>query len=306
MGLLMSLLALALLLVSAILHAGWNFVGKTRTPTASFFLVANVSGFVLLSPLLFLHTDMMRSWPGTIWWLLVLTGFFQATYSTSLAAAYRSGDISVAYPMARSSPILVVMATTLLLGRGEQLSAWCAVGAGLIVAGCFMIPMRRFTDLRWENYRNTSCLFALLAAVGTAGYSIVDDETLRFLRNISDWNASLVERSLLFACWQALSSTCWLLLLIVSRPVGRNSLRKVLKHDHWIAVAAGVAIYVTYGLVLVSMAFAQNVSYIVAFRQISIPIGVGLGVMFLGESLSGPKVLGVLVLLVGLLFVAMG
>jgi uncharacterized membrane protein len=80
----------------------------------------------------------------------------------------------------------------------------------------------------------------------------------------------------------------------------------VLKHDHWIAVAAGVAIYVTYGLVLVSMAFAQNVSYIVAFRQISIPIGVGLGVMFLGESLSGPKVLGVLVLLVGLLFVAMG
>ena len=302
----MSLLALGLVLVSAILHAGWNFVGKTRTPTSSFFLVANATGFLLLSPLLILHTDVMRSWPQAVWWGLVLTGFFQALYCTSLAAAYRSGDISIAYPMARSSPILVVMATTFLLGRGGQLSTWCALGATLIVGGCFLIPMRRFTDLSLRNYWNASCLFALVAAVGTAGYSIVDDETLRYLRNISDWSASLVERSLLFACWQALSSTCWLLLQIISRPVSRSSLRRVLRDDRWIAASAGVAIYVTYGLVLVAMAFAQNISYIVAFRQISIPIGVSMGVLFLGESLSGPKIMGVLVLLVGLAFVAFG
>ncbi|MFC1526634.1 EamA family transporter, partial [Candidatus Latescibacterota bacterium] len=159
----MSVLALALVLGSAILHAGWNYVGKKSTPTSSFFLVANFSGFIVLGPLLALHADAVRSWPEQVWGWLVLTGFFQAVYCGALARAYRAGDMSVAYPLARSSPILVVMATTFLLGRGDQLSAWCALGAVLIVAGCVLVPMGRFTDLRLTNYLNTSCLFALLA-----------------------------------------------------------------------------------------------------------------------------------------------
>ena len=269
-------LALALILGSAILHAGWNYLGKTRTPTASFFTLANLAGFVLLSPLLLRHADKVCAWPEQMWWWLLATGFCQAVYCTALAGAYRSGDMSVAYPLARSSPILVVMATTLLLGRGDQLSLWCAGGAVFIVAGCFLIPMHRFTDLRLTNYLNTSCLFALLAAVGTAGYSIIDDEALRLLRGLADWDATLMERAMLYACLQALSATLWLLIWVLPRSSGRLAMGRVLKTDRWVAIGTGAAIYTTYCMVLVAMAFAQNISYIVAFRQISIPLGVGL------------------------------
>lgn len=302
----MTLLALVLVLGSAILHAGWNYLGKTRTPTASFFAVANLAGFVVLSPLLAWHIESVTAWPAQMWWWLLATGFCQAVYCTGLAGAYRSGDMSVAYPLARSSPILVVMATTVLLGRGDQLSAWCAVGALLIVAGCFLIPMRRFTDLRLANYLNSSCLFALLAAIGTTGYSMVDDEALRLLRDLPDWGATIMERAMLYACLQALSATLWLLVFVLLRPSGRQAMANVLRLDRWAAVGTGVAIYATYSLVLMAMTFAHNISYIVAFRQISIPIGVGLGVTLLGESLVPPKIVGVLVLLVGLLMVALG
>ena len=40
-----------------------------------------------------------------------------------LAAAYRSGDMSLAYPLARSSPVIVVAVVTMLLGRGDQVLA---------------------------------------------------------------------------------------------------------------------------------------------------------------------------------------
>lgn len=302
----MTPLALALVLGSAVLHAGWNYLGKTRRPTASFFAVANLTGFVVLSPMLLLHTGVVSMWPTQMWLWLLATGFCQAVYCSALAGAYRSGDMSIVYPLARSSPIIVVMATTVLFGRGHELSMWCAVGAVMIVAGCFLIPMKRFSDLRWSNYLNVRCLLALLAAVGTAGYSIVDDEALRLLRGLGGWDATLIERTLLYACLQALSAGAWLTLFVMPASTGRASMRHFLTSDKWSAMATGIAIYATYSLVLVAMAFAHNISYIVAFRQISIPIGVGLGVVLLNESLDPPKIAGVAVLLAGLMMVALG
>jgi uncharacterized membrane protein len=71
-------------------------------------------------------------------------------------------------------------------------------------------------------------------------------------------------------------------------------------------MAAGILILGTYALVVWAMAYADDVSYVVAFRQISIPMGVALGWYFLGEALHGPKVVGVLTILAGLLLVVLG
>ena len=69
---------------------------------------------------------------------------------------------------------------------------------------------------------------------------------------------------------------------------------------------AGVGIYLNYTLVLISMAFVQNISYVVAFRQLSLPIGVLLGVLVLKEHLSAPKLLGISVMFAGLVLVSLG
>jgi uncharacterized membrane protein len=67
-----------------------------------------------------------------------------------------------------------------------------------------------------------------------------------------------------------------------------------------------VIIMVTYALVLASMAYVRNVSYVAAFRQLSIPIGAFLGIALQGEPPYRPKLVGVASVTVGLVFVAVG
>lgn len=303
----MSLIAISLIILSAFMHAGWNLFSKRQHPSAAFFLIASIAGGALLAPALILYHDtVVHHIPARVWVLLLSTGFFMALYYVSLAGAYRSGDISVAYPLARSSPVIVVTIVTLILGRGDQVSSLCVSGIVLVVAGCFLIPLQRFGDLRLKHYLNRTCAMALLAAVGTSGYSILDDEALRLLRTDMHVTIGDTQITLVYACLEALSASLWLALFIGLRRSGRESLAQVLRVKKLNAVLAGVAIFVTYVIVLISLAFVDNVSYVVGFRQLSIPLGATLGVLVLKEVPHKPKLVGVAIMFVGLILVAMG
>ena len=54
------------------------------------------------------------------------------------------------------------------------------------------------------------------------------------------------------------------------------------------------------------MGFSKNISYVVAFRQLSIPLGAALGILVLKEPARAPKIAGVAVIFVGLMLVAAG
>ena len=302
----MSLTAIILLIVSAVTHAGWNLLAKRQQPSASFFLVANMVGIVVLFPFLAIHRNNLSEFPPEVWALLVITGFFMAVYYWSLAGAYKSGDMSIAYPLARSSPIIVVTVVTLVLRRTDQVSIQCILGIALVVGGCFLIPMQRFADIRLRNYLNATCMLALVAAFGTAGYSMVDDEALRQLRNALGDRLNTVSITLTYACLGALSSSLWLAILVGSRHVGRLSFRQVMRASKKTAILTGIGIYGTYALVLISMAFVKNVSYVVAFRQLSIPLGAGLGIMIMGEPPYRPKFVGIGIMFIGLILVGIG
>ena len=62
----------------------------------------------------------------------------------------------------------------------------------------------------------------------------------------------------------------------------------------------------TYGLVLASMAYVTNVSYVAAFRQLSIPIGAVLGLTIQREPRYLPKIIGIVIVSVGLILVGVG
>jgi len=303
----MSLVAIVLVVLSAFMHAGWNLLSKRQHPSAAFFLISSIAGSLLLAPTLFIYRGtLVHHIPGRVWVFLLITGFFLALYYISLAGAYRAGDMSVAYPLARSSPVIVVTVVTLILGRGDQVSAVCVMGIMLVVGGCFLIPLQRFGDLRLKNYLSPVCALALLAAVGTSGYSIVDDEALRQLRSNPQVTIGNTQMTLLYACLEALAASLWLFLFVVLRRSGRSSLSQVLRTNKRHALLAGIAIYFTYAIVLVSLAFVDNVSYVVGFRQLSIPLGVTFGVLVLKEPRHTPKLAGVIIMFAGLVLVAMG
>lgn len=301
----MTITALVLVLISAFTHVGWNVLGKRDHPTAAFLLVATLFGCLCLSPALFFWGDALVVFPAAVWRWLVVAGFFQAFYYVALASAYRTGDMSVVYPLARSVPVALVAYISMLLGKRAQLSLPALAGIGLIITGGFVLPLRRFA-VRWCDYRQVATAFALLAAVGTTGYSMVDDHALRLLRAVPGLPVSPVAATLLYAFFEGLSSAVWLVLWIGWRSARRAEVWEVARLYLGRACLAGFFINLGYTLVLVAMGFAANVSYVVAFRQISIPLGALVGVYALKEPRYRPKFAGVLLMFAGLILVGIG
>jgi drug/metabolite transporter (DMT)-like permease len=302
-----SLTAAVLLLAAAGFHAGWNLAGKRRRPTPSSFLLANTAGMILLAaPVLYLYGPLLRRMPGEVWLALAATGAFQALYYGALASAYAKGDLSVAYPLARSLPVLVIPLVSVFLGRGDEIGWGCIVGTVLLAAGCFLLPMRRFGDFRVGNYLNSCCMLAAGAAIGTAGYTLIDDTALRWLRATPDRGFGVVSAALVYALAEAATSSAWLGLYVVCRRSDRAQFAQALRTQRLQATAMGASIYLAYGLVLISFAYVRNVSYAAAFRQVSILLGVGIAAVHLKECVPPPRWAGAVMLLAGLVLVATG
>jgi drug/metabolite transporter (DMT)-like permease len=109
--------------------------------------------------------------------------------------------------------------------------------------------------------------------------------------------------TLLYALLEGAATSLWFgaFLLVQRRPSFRLPSDQVRP-----AILSGIAIFVAYSLVLIAMGFARNVTYVVAFRQMSIPLGVLLGLLVLGEPMNPPKAVGVLAVTAGLVLVALG
>lgn len=302
----MSLVAVILLIISAVFHATWNLFCKRECLSAAFFLAANIFGCLVLVPVVFLYGSVLAEFPVRVWLLVTVTGLCLGIYYTALSHAYSSGDMSIVYPLARSSPIIVVTIVTIFLGKYNEVSTQCILGIIMVVGGSFLLPMKHFNDFRLKNYRNVTCVFALVAALGSAGYSIIDDEILRCLRNNSAIGLGTVKISILYTFVHALSCSLWLSIFVVFRKSGREDFRQILQNRKLFTFLTGGAIYVTYSMVLISLAFVRNVSYVVAFRQISIPLGTALGILVLRESRYLPKIIGVVVIFIGLVLVGLG
>jgi drug/metabolite transporter (DMT)-like permease len=289
------------------MHAGWNLLSKRQHPSSAFFLVASFTGALLLSPVLVIYWDTIAHGISfQVWRLVTMAGFFMALYYIALAGAYRAGDISITYPIARSSPVIVVTVVTLFLGRGDQVSVLCIAGIILVVGGCFLIPLQQFSNLRLKNYFNTACVLALLAAIGTSGYTLLDDEALRILRTTPQMAMGNTGVTILYAFLESVLTSIWLFLFVLASQKGRSEIKNLLFLNKKNAVLAGLAIQITYGIVLISMAFVNNVSYVVGFRQLSIPLGAALGILVLKEKLTLPKLAGVIIMFAGMILLALG
>ena len=85
----------------------------------------------------------------------------------------------------------------------------------------------------------------------------------------------------------------------------RKALRQQWQSNMRVCIMAGSMVLATYGLVLIAMGHTQDVSYVVALRQASIPIGALLAVIWLKEVLSPIKWIALTIMMLGLVLVAL-
>jgi drug/metabolite transporter (DMT)-like permease len=168
-------LALGFIAIAAVLHAAWNILLKTagdplRTATAGVAVASAV-----LVPLVMVAWFVLGqpSVPVSAWVVGIVSGVVEVAYFVFLAAAYRRGDLSVVYPLARgSAPLLAVIVAVTVLG--ERLPAMAWGGVALLFAG-LLVVQRPWKLLRVESHRARAGVgFALLTGAMIATYSSLD------------------------------------------------------------------------------------------------------------------------------------
>jgi drug/metabolite transporter (DMT)-like permease len=298
--------AIIIIIITAFIHVGWNFIGKRRNPTPGFFLIACFAGSMLLSPVFVADIPRLVRFPTVIWMWLVPVAISQTMYYVGLASAYRNGNMSIVYPLTKAYSVLLVLAGSLILGQRHSVSTQAIIGVLLVVVGCVTIPKMRFQEFCWSDYTNKGARMALLTGAGGAGYYMVDNHILKILRAQTDLNLSAVHASLLYSSLENWVDFIALFIFILLLAKERKALANDLRTGKVQGLLMGLGITVAYTLVLVAMAFARDVSYIIAFRQISIPLAVTVGVVFLHEPIPAPKVVGAITMFTGLMLVATG
>lgn len=298
--------ALLLVGLSAFLHAFWNFLSQRRDPSATFFLLASVIASLSYLPVLFIFREGLSLIPTAVWGWIAVTGAVQAVYYICLAAAYRSGDLSHAYPLARALPVVLVAMVSVLLGRGRQIEPLAYLGFATVTAGCLLLPLPTLRGFDLRPYRQTWVVFALLAALCITAYTLIDDQALRSLRSLPGEGLSTLGWALLYGELETISLTGFLLVFVLAWPRERQVLLHASRPAWARAALMGFIITATYALVLVAMGYVSNVSYVFAFRQLSIPIGAALGMLVRREPAYPPKLVGIGLVVAGLVLVSVG
>ncbi len=298
----MSVAAIILVSISAGVHALWNLAGKRQNPSAAFFLIAALFAALITLPLVSIYRGAFRQIPLEVWGLLLATGVCQAGYYIGLAGAYQRGELSVAYPLVRALPVLLIALVS--LGLGKPFSLTGALGILAVAGGCLIIPLPSFRAFNRRAYLNGGTGLAVLAALGTTGYMLIDNQALATLRALPGSGLDPTSSTLLFL---ALENLVTVLLLggYVSLAASERKRLGATWRTGWRG-AAGTGFLITgaYGLVLAAMAFADNVSYIAAFRQLSIPLGAALGFLIQKEPAVPPRLVGIGILTLGLVLIA--
>ncbi len=284
-------LALLLIIFSAVMHALWNLLVKKSRDKTVFIWWMFVCAFGLMNISMLLPGSPFP--PLTPHYLLLTASAAVCfvLYHWFTGKAYREGDLSITYPLAQTSMLYVPIWGVLLLG--EQLSFVGVAGILLIIAGAYSIQMRRLSlDELLRPLRNlgdSSVQSALLAGLVYSIGAIIDKQGVNsysayhFTYTLVFFMLGYMSLNILRPCYRGRVLAEW-----------RNSRKLVL----WSGpVMLGSFLTFRYGLQL------SPVSYAVPLRQVSLLIGVLIGIFFLGESFGKMRLASTGLILAGVVFI---
>ena len=286
-------LAVLLVLLSAPVHAGWNLLARRERSEATFFgrmlKVVALAGFApaVVSELA------ARSIPFEAWLRLVPSGVCGGCYFYLLARAYRSSDFTVVYPVARALPVLLVGLGDILRGRPIPPIGWA--GITLVVFGCICAPLHSFREIEVRRFYNRAVAWMLLTAVATMGFTLLDKTAVE--RELP--GAATAFRHCYFFYFFAFATFALLLRLF---PVREQCAHGV----GWKAPLLGAPMtYGGYALVVWAYQLSPQASYVVAFRQVSIIIGVVAAFAVYREKGVFVRLVGAVLITAGLLMIGL-
>jgi drug/metabolite transporter (DMT)-like permease len=286
---------LGLVLVSALLHAVWSAAIKGSRDPLTFGVLQQVA---TLPGLALLFAGFRPSEvPKEVWTLVAGTGVAHAGYLYWMCRGYERGDLTVVYPIVRSTPALLPFFAAGWLG--ESVSPGGALGIAVTVAGVWLVHTQG--DLRLSALLAPGTSFAYLSLVATVAYSLLDKRAMGLLQ-AAPWSSPL-PRSIVYFFLLSFSHAVFFVPLALAR-IPRASWRAVSASEWGRAALAVVISLGSYGLILEAYRRAPA-SYVVAVRQVSVLFAVAIGAFWLGERPGRARVIGALATVAGVALIAL-
>ena len=266
-----------MILCAAFIHAGWNALVKADGDRLALIKIMSFTQLILSLFLLpFVSVPAEEAWP-----YLIASSFVNIGYMLFLSQAYRSGDLSHAYPLARGIAPLIVAAVSIAF-LGEQLSQSSRIAILLIGLGITSLSLTRgvegLRDLRMVG-------FALGTGGFIAAYTLLDGLGARAAGTAHG-----------YMVWVSLAASAFIVAAVHWLQKGARG--PVSRQTRMAGVASGLTSYMSSWIVIWAMTLAP-IPLVSALRETSIIFAVAIGVVFLKERLNLARLASITATLIG-------
>lgn len=270
-------------IAAAAMHASWNALLKVRGDRFVMVLLMSFGMGVAAAPLL----PFVAVPHGVTWHWIALSVCLQTGYKYYLTRAYETGDLAVAYPLARgTAPLLTVLGSAVLIG--ELPGPTTILGIVALCCGVLLMSLRG----HGEAFGGRSVLFALLTSAFIAAYTLTDGTGAR-------------------SAADGISYAVWLFVID-----GVISLALCMGLRGWSAAHIGLAEWrvvlgggclaaLGYGIAVWAMTRAP-IAAVAALRETSILFAMILSAVLLGERVTPRRMLAALIIVGGVVALRLG
>ena len=267
-------LIIGLVAASALFHVVWNVRLKTAGDPLRAATIGMLAGTLVIVPL------------GLIAWVAsgspaippqglalgLASGVFEAAYFILLAEAYRRGDLSVVYPLARgTAPLLLVAVGVVILGERLGPAGW--VGVAFLLAGFLALqqPWQAVRARDGGRRPDAAIAFAIATGVMIAGYTSLDRVGTRLIQPFPYAAILWVSGAALLALWVRIVAGGRLV------AGGREQNRR--------AAVGGILTLIAYLLILIALSVAP-LTAVAPLRESATVIVATWGAVRLAEAAS--------------------
>ncbi|MDA1278774.1 MAG: SMR family transporter [Chloroflexi bacterium] len=287
-------LAIVLVVISAFAHASWNLmVRRSGKPELTNWMMAG-AGALLASPIaIYLWITDPPDPVG--WWFIAGTINLHIAYFFTLGRAYKYGDLSVVYPVARGLglALIPIIGVTVL---AESVSLLGALGIAAIFIGVVTVGSSSGGGLRvFLNFRSLladkGVLFGVMTGLVIAAYSTLDKRGVDHVQPI-------------FYMFMLQIGGAIGVLPFLKQSYSRQEFAQEIRLNWRLGLLGGALQFVAYTLVLSAFRLSP-VSYVGPFREIGIVFGVAMAALVLKESVTRNRAIGAAAIGAGAVLVAL-